>query len=170
MRTLLRFITRYLPKRVIGTNEGDYLERYYLFGDESGLKYFPGRARISWWQRLLTWLPCTYIHRFVRDDADRELHNHPWEATSLILAGGYIEERRVPLPFNEHKYTVQTKLYKPWSLNRIYTDTFHRVMLLEDDAWSVIVRGKTQQSWGFWDRETGKFTHWQEFVAKRDAA
>src|SRR5687767_11882279 len=32
------------------------------------------------------------LHKIVRDDYD-DLHDHPWDFWSLILAGGYYEER-----------------------------------------------------------------------------
>ena len=42
-------------------------------------------------------------------------------------------------------------------------DTFHRVDLLEDDAWSHFLVGPKTKSWGFWDRVTGQYTEWREF-------
>ena len=33
-----------------------------------------------------------YVHHFLRSDQDRDLHDHPWHFTSLILWGGYVEE------------------------------------------------------------------------------
>src|SRR6202451_4200464 len=32
-----------------------------------------------------------YLHKFLRDDDDRALHDHPWQILSIILKGGYIE-------------------------------------------------------------------------------
>src|ERR1700761_128148 len=87
-----------LPHRCITRDDGmPYLHRWYLFGEPGGLKYFEeGQREMRWWQRpLARLLPCTYLHRFVSSDTDEELHNPPWEATSLILAGGYREERCV---------------------------------------------------------------------------
>ena len=34
-----------------------------------------------------------YLHRFVGCDGDPELHDHPWNALSIVLSGSYIELR-----------------------------------------------------------------------------
>lgn len=74
MRTLLLWITSFLPYREISDGNTPYLERYYL-GSLLGWRF--------------------YIHRFVGSDPDRGLHDHPWRfAISLILSGWYLEETR----------------------------------------------------------------------------
>lgn len=190
-RSLLSWFVSFakLPKRTITRDDGKpYLERWYLWGEPGGLKYFPeGQTEMRWWQRALTGLSCTYVHRFVASDDDEELHNHPWEATSYILAGGYIEERRIAVPgsddvpehfthriggavlqFRTKRRTV-VQVFRPWSRNYIFAETFHKVTLIEDDAWSVIVCGKKVGTWGFLNVETGKFLHWRDHVAARTA-
>lgn len=179
VRSILSWFVRFakLPKRTITRDDGKpYLERWYLCGEPGGLKYFgEGQQTMRWWQKALTWLPCTYLHRFVASDDDEELHNHPWEATSLILAGGYVEERRLHVePYTPHKDVIpivrkRTILqeFRPGMRNYIFADTFHKVTLLEEDAWTVIVCGKKVSSWGFWSPRTGVFLHWKEHVAKR---
>ena len=182
VRSILSWFVRFakLPKRTITRDDGKpYLERWYLCGEPGGLKYFPeGQTEMRWWQRALAWLPCTYVHRFVASDDDEELHNHPWEATSLILAGGYVEERRLHVePFRSREGNVvplvQRKTilqeFTPWKLNYIFADTFHKVTLIEDDAWTIIVCGKKVGSWGFWNPKTSEFLHWKAHVAKRAA-
>ena len=32
------------------------------------------------------------LHRFLRSDPARDLHDHPWDFVSIILWGGYYEE------------------------------------------------------------------------------
>lgn len=186
IRELLTAVARLLPKRVITRDDGDpYLERYYLAGDPSGLKYFPESERwLCWWQRPLTWLPCIYLHRFVASDADEELHNHPWQAASLIVAGGYVEERREP-PGAEggelqywgsdvisgirvpNAWKVVARTFRPWTVNYLHANTYHRVRLLGDDCWSIIKIGEKVQSWGFWSPASGEFVHWRQHLANR---
>jgi hypothetical protein len=109
---LVRFLN--LPVRHITREDAvPYLDRYYLLGDMGGLKYF-GTCKPRWWQHLTTWMPCVYVHRFLADDQDDELHNHPWEATSLILAGGYREERRAD---SSSGYRIVEQSFTPgWSI------------------------------------------------------
>lgn len=156
-----------LPLRVISREDGaPYLYRWYLFGEPGGHKYFPADQPMRWWQKALTWLPCVYVHRFVSSDSDPELHNHPWTATSWILVGGYIEERRVPA-LQGIGYRVIIQTFRPGMLNHLAADTFHRVLLAESDAWSLIRIGEKVQTWGFFNMETGIFLHWKEHAARK---
>lgn len=98
-----------------------------------------------------------YLHRFMRSDEDRELHNHPWPGRSLILVGGYLEERREADRVVEH-------VYAPGDINALEANTFHRVDLLERDCWTLFWTGPKEQSWGFWDRDIGTFTPWRDFI------
>ena len=139
-------LSKRLEKRVITKRNGEpYLERYYIL--HSG---------------HFGWLPGIYLHKFLSGDEDPELHNHPWgTSVSLILTGGYDEERR-------HGNSVRTARVQPGSINVIYRDTFHRVDLLEDYAWTLFMSGERQQDWGFWDRNTDVYTPWREHVERKD--
>jgi hypothetical protein len=176
LRSILTAVADHLPRRVIMREDGDrslpYLERYYVCGDPTALKYFPpGQDAPRWWQRPLTWLPLVYLHRFRRDDEDVELHNHPWAAVSLILVGGYYEERREEIAHADltTEYVVRRYERKPFTLNRLRPDTFHRVDLREHDAWTLIFVGEKVQSWGFWHPRTWEFIPWREHVRRKAA-
>lgn len=108
-----------------------------------------------------------YLHHFLRSDADDALHNHPWSGVSIILTGGYSEERLVG-PAKEMQIT-RTK-YGPGDVNVIGKDDYHRVDLLEADCWTLFVTGQKEQSWGFVDRVTGAFTPWRERLESRGIA
>lgn len=183
VRSILSWFVRFarLPKRTITRDDGKpYLERWYLCGEPGGLKYFgEGQQTMRWWQRAFTRLPCIYLHRFVSSDDDEELHNHPWEATSFILAGGYIEERRLFEPCDKGDFDVWIRYrkgltslrdYSPGMLNRIFANTYHKVTLVEKDCWTILVCGKKVGTWGFWSPQTGEFLHWKEHVRRREAS
>jgi hypothetical protein len=85
-------------------------------------------------------------------------HRHPWRwAISLVLKGGYSEERR-------SGDSVVRRRVRPWRLNRLTDRDFHRVDLTDGDAWTLFLVGPITQSWGFWDRDTKRFTPWKEFL------
>jgi hypothetical protein len=119
------------------TRGAPYLERYFLF-------------------RLATpWGPVTgYLHRFVGSDPARGVHDHPWaRAASLVLAGGYDEERLAG--FNGTGPIVMTRRVGPGRLNLLRGTDFHRVVLPRrpdapaPEAWSLFVHGPHVKPWGF---------------------
>lgn len=156
--------------RVIHSRDGEspYLSRWYITkrptmpnGTQPFDKYGDPRDGIVWPDERFG----LYMHRFHRGDDDVELHSHPWDwALSFVFAGGYVEERRVDGVFGEHRVITRTVL--PFSFNFIRSNDFHRVELLEDDAWSLFLVGPKTKSWGFWNRATNAFTPWKEFIAQ----
>lgn len=163
-------------RRITREDDSPYLDRYYLFGNEP--KYFPEPIKPR-----LGWLPWTFfLHRFRDSDTDEELHNHPWDASaSLILAGGYVEERLVtkyrPAPslalsfeaVEEPYQVVEKRDLGPLRINFIGKDDFHRVTLKGEEAWTVFVTGKKAQSWGFKHPKDGAYVPWREHLARRKA-
>lgn len=154
---LCRQIATRVPTWTIRGNDGSpYLSRHSL-------------VRRSWLPKCwpFTSLPSVYLHYFHRGDEDPQLHNHPWPySVSLILTGGYHEERRV-----EGK--IHSFIYRPGNINIIRRDDYHRVELLDParGAWTLFLAGfggrVPDDSWEFWDRQTGVYTPWQEFVKQR---
>lgn len=136
-RNLLYGIAGEMPLRIISDGTRPYLERHYI-GTVFGLR--------------------VYLHRFVGDDPDRGLHDHPWSwACSFVLAGWYNELRRTHLMPQPVRW-----------FNWLRADTFHRVLLprqYEAHKWLIqsaaqrscytlfIHPAKTVKPWGFW-RET----------------
>jgi hypothetical protein len=39
------------------------------------------------------WLPSIRVHHILRADDDAHLHDHPWNARTIVLHGWYVEER-----------------------------------------------------------------------------
>ena len=84
-------------------------------------------------------------------------------ALSLVLVGGYIEERRnrfVP-------WMVVRRVLRPWSFNFLRPRDFHRVDLIDGEAWTLFLVGPKVTHWFFWDRETGREIPWREFLASK---
>jgi hypothetical protein len=167
MRRLLTWLTgKMKPPRVIRDREdgGPYLSRSYLHGtpvmpdgsspfDEHG----DMRKGAEWPSRF-----GLYLHRFHRGDSAFHLHNHPWGwSLSLVLAGGYIEERR------QRDGSVTRRTLRPGHFNWIRGEDFHRVDLIESDAWTLFLAGPKLSGWGFWDRVTGSFTPWREYLQRK---
>lgn len=61
-----------------------YMGRWRLFNPYSGTTHKPAHWWFPWSIR---------IHHILRHDNDRDLHDHPWNARTIILRGWYNEQR-----------------------------------------------------------------------------
>lgn len=85
------------------------------------------------------------LHRIWRADADRYMHNHPWAwARFLIVSGGYTEERLC-----EDGYSATLTRYRTGDVNQLTASTFHRVLHVLPDTWTIGIAGPRVQEWGF---------------------
>lgn len=138
---LIHWVARHLPRRDILAEGGAvYLERYRVLG------WMPG----SRWRG-----PSIYLHRFRLPDQDTALHNHPWRrCVSLVLAGGYTEERllgTIPDELGRIGSVIGTRCLRPGNLNIILPDDYHRVSELHGaETWTLFVVWPRTTSWGFW--------------------
>lgn len=159
MLRLIRWCARRCSLRVLHCLGGEYLRRYYVFGDAGALHLWPEgtKARLGWFPFAV------YLHEFVQPDEDRDLHNHPWGmAVSLVLVGGYDEER-----FGSDD--VVLRRLRPGRVNIIRRDDFHRVVRLRggSTAWTLFITGTYVGPWGFRDRTTRQYTGWRRYLRQR---
>lgn len=158
---LLTLVARFLPERRIIIDGEIYLRRYYLWGrmpdDLADLWNCGTRPR----QRL-GFLRTAYLHRFEKPDADRDCHNHPWSGRSLILVGGYIEDRWTAHPSKPGAQLVRVER-RPLTRMRLEPDTFHRIDSLRAPVvWTLFRIGPKVQGWGYWDARTEQFVPWRD--------
>lgn len=112
-----------------------------------------------------------YFHIQVASDPERPLHDHPWDNTSVLLAGGYEETidefPEVPEAFKLVKsiYTVRRKkgdvIHRPASWA-------HRLILPAEVPYtmSLFTTGPKIRDWGFW--ENGEFKPFQEITVETE--
>jgi len=139
---MVKLLAALLPAVRIPNESGPYLDRYTL-------AVFPDGAHL-------------YLHHFLSSDAGADLHNHPWSGRSIILSGGYREERRVG-------DTIVERVCRVGDTSTLQPDTFHRLDILDVEAgcWTLFYAGPHVQSWGFWDRVTGVVTPWRVALRAR---
>lgn len=148
----LRRITR-------GGDEAPYLDRYYLFGKVPDNFPVEVKPRLEWLGKTV------FLHHFVDGDREEELHNHPWETSfSVVLAGGYNEERKEPFSTKTFHRKVGAG-----SFNIIRANDYHKVTLLSEDAWTIFVTGKRVQSWSFWCKSRDEYIPWRQYRAWKEA-
>ena len=113
---------------------------------------------LRWWMIPRNSFFNVYLHKFLRDDIDRALHDHPWTSLSLVLRGGYYE------------ITDKGKRwYGPASLIFRSATHRHRIVLPKPGrpAWTLFMTGRKRREWGFWCPQG--FVPWRDFVAADDA-
>jgi hypothetical protein len=130
------------PDFVIGPPDDPYLFRWFIIP----------RNR---WANI-------YLHKFMRGDDDRALHDHPWVNVSILLSGSY----------REHKPGGVIKLRKPWRpwafwrLPMRFPTAAHRVELIEGrPVWTLFLTGPKVRTWGFYCPRG--WIPWTEFVEDR---
>lgn len=107
-----------------------YMERYWLFNPypASG-----GRRRRNWFPLSVR------IHRILKPDNDRNLHDHPWNARTFILKGWYTEERR---------HGVFTR--SQGDTARLNFGEYHKITkVCEGGVYTLFITGKYRGTWGF---------------------
>ena len=121
------------------------LHRYYLFGSGKTFGVF--------------------VHHFVGSDDPTTFHDHPWTwGVSIVLRGGYIEDRR-----ERHAAIVSRRWLGPGRINILRPGVFHRVELRGGrPAWTLFVHGRKVRRWGLLDAVTGAFRFWSP-LARDDA-
>ncbi len=108
-----------------------YMARYWIFNR------YDVRPR-AWWRDLL---PAVRLHYIRRPDADRHMHDHPWDARSIVLKGWYAEIRE------GHDWII---MRKPGSTATIGFGEFHRITQVPPDGvWTLFITWKYRGTWGF---------------------
>jgi len=141
------------PHFYIGGRQRPYLLRWYLI------------PRNRWLN--------IYLHKFLRDDDDRALHDHPWWFVSVMLWGSYIETRDIPVRGDGFQTDKRSDVLRsfPSIAFRLATDR-HRVALPKDDygrpvpCWTLVITGPKVREWGFHCPKG--FVPWHKFIAVDD--
>lgn len=115
-------------------HKGDlYMGRWWLFNPQTAdtpLKY--------------KWLPVSIrLHHICQPDAGRDLHDHPFDARTIILKGEYKEIRDVHGSYVDY-------VRKTGDTATITIGEFHRITKIsEGGVWTVFITGPRKNNWGF---------------------
>lgn len=131
------------PDFVIGSAQSPYILRWYVI------------SRNRWLN--------IYLHKFLRDDDDRALHDHPWWFISIMLRGQYTEIRE--------EGSAGSVRRAPSIAYRRATDR-HRIVLQRNaqdrsvPCWTLVITGPRIREWGFHCPKG--WVPWHQFVDARD--
>lgn len=116
-----------------------------------------------------------FLHKMSAPDPGIDLHSHPWWFCSLILWGGYTEERCVETracriaKFAERHGLEQRGGRRPrrWlSIQATPLGRVHRIVeLRRRKSWSLVIHGPKRREWGFY-LPTG-FVDWRTYDTTR---
>lgn len=105
-----------------------------------------------------------YVHRFLRSDDDRALHDHPWAWCSILLQGSYVEWRKPKLG---SLLLLNTQHFEAPSV-RCHGPRFaHRLELMPNiECVTLFITGPRVRNWGFHCPQG--WVPWQQFTAGDD--
>lgn len=131
------------PDLIIGPAHDPYLLRWHIF-------------RLFGWQLAL--------HKMLRDDDDRALHDHRADNLSIVLRGGYHEITPAPLVNPSAPQWVVSRWRGPGSVIFRKAELPHRLVRGPRVSWSLWLRWPARREWGFYCPKGWR--HWREFCGE----
>jgi hypothetical protein len=118
------------------------------------------------------WFPIRiFLHRIYKPDPDRDLHDHPWDFTTIPIKGGYQQLVRLP---GSVEYT--TTMWR-WRVAHNKAEFTHRIVSVEPNTWTLLFVRRARRMWGFWPEEPAQpigrglwvgpryvFVPWREYL------
>jgi len=109
------------------------------------IKSKTGDVHFKRWQILKTPFVSIWLHAIYKADQDKHLHNHPWDFTSVVLKGSYIEQT-----------TLGNKRQYPGKINVRNGADYHKILEVESPVvYTLFFASKPKRQWGY--RVVGKF-------------
>lgn len=103
-----------------------------------------GELHFRRWRLLQTPLFGLYVHNILKSDEDKDPHDHPWWFVTLVLAGGYFEDR-VSIYGDAKSHHVHDR----WSVASCRTTEFHKIRLM-GPTWTLVLTGpRIHDLWGY---------------------
>lgn len=105
-----------------------------------------------WWVIPRSEFCNVYLHEIWKSDSDEAMHDHPWDSTSVLIEGSYVEHTP------DGRYTRSAGDV----VQRLATD-LHRLEIPHGGrAVSLFITGPKVREWGFHCPKG--FVHWKDFV------
>jgi hypothetical protein len=124
-----------LPTDLVERFGEPYMRRHFLLGGSAG-----ARGSTARFHQLLT-----------SDGAD--MHDHPWDFVSVILAGRYVETT----PDGEREFGPGSVLVRR-------AEDVHRLTLPDGPVWTFVTLGPARRRWGF--HTAAGWVHWRDYVER----
>jgi len=128
-------------------------------GDRRAARYeivhTDGTGMVNPWRRPFTWVLqklgiAVRVHEILRSDTGRDPHDHPWPYLTVILRGGYEEQR-----FDDKGNVTSVKWHGPGSILYRPAGSWHKLVLPGrqgepcEPCTTLFITGPKAQRWGF---------------------
>lgn len=103
-----------------------------------------------------------YLHKTYKSDTEPYAHDHPWDFTTIILRGGYLEKNYV-----DYNLDLKPRFCIPGDVIRHKAEDAHLIELIRPTLSLVIVGKYRRPDWGF-QTEFGFMTKKDYFARKNE--
>lgn len=130
-----------------------YMNRWWLFNPYQDPDGKP--VEQNW---LMRRLPSIRVHQILRADHDQHMHDHPWDARTIILFGGYIEQVEDGSCHERSRGDTRA----------IRFGDYHRIINIHDTpVYTLFFTWRYIGVWGF--LVDGEKVPWREYLAAHPA-
>ncbi|WP_416146096.1 hypothetical protein [Pseudomonas aeruginosa] len=158
---LIRFAKR-TPYLHLRSPDGSvYMERYWVFNPYDRVTNVPR------WAPLIPF--SIRVHHIRREDLDRHLHDHPWNARTIILKGWYIEKRHSERDWELFELVdgwrggSELKWRRAGDTTALKTGQYHSICEVSDGGvYTLFISWKWRETWGF--LVDGVKVPWREYL------
>ncbi|MGH9931715.1 MAG: hypothetical protein ACREA9_21135 [Pyrinomonadaceae bacterium] len=123
-----------------------YMKRWWVFN----------RYRLDNGKPRFRWCPWSVrVHHILREDRERHIHDHPWNARTIILRGFYVEYRENAefesmTPSNPSNPEFEVKLRQAGDTATLGHNRYHCIRQVSDGGvYTLFISGPWQGVWGF---------------------
>lgn len=100
------------------------------------------------------------LHRIMRADRDRDLHNHPFAYRTFVVRGWYTEQYQT---FNKRR---RNRIIQEGETGTGDAETFHRIDgVPPDGVWTVFCMTRNAGTWGF--KVDGRFVKSTRYLLRK---
>lgn len=137
-----------------------YMNRWWLF---NAYGFDLNQSENTRHEKPIKFLPSIRIHHILRADEARDLHDHPWDARTIILNGWYRETRLVDGPPGGEEVEYLRKRGDTAALNYGEYHTISEVS--PGGVWTLFMTWDYIGTWGF--LVNGKKVPWRQYEGKQ---
>jgi hypothetical protein len=104
-----------------------------------------GQVHFRRWRLLQTPWFAIYIHQICRSDMELDMHDHPWNFSSVILEGAYREASSYPPKFDK----IHIRDYYSGDVIEHQAEDVHKLTLVSQEVWTLVFTSGRTRYWGY---------------------